>query len=191
MHRNDWSVNYGVSALAYKKVASFFGVSGRLSFNQWLFTNNFLDGQYPAYTEVGDKLRGIKDNALIAENTGFMLVLSADFPLQILHFVPSDWFGVRALRYFNFDLHISPFIDTAFLQGKRDISWSKGRYTEWKEAYFLSEPICSAGLEVIIFPLTWRSIYLRISVGYDINKIIETGRMPPYNEIFIGVGHHY
>ncbi|MDR2792925.1 MAG: hypothetical protein LBB61_04565 [Treponema sp.] len=191
MHRNDWDVNYNVSTLAYKKITSFFGISGRLSFNQWVFTNNFLDGQYPAYTEVGDKLRGIRDSTLIAENTDFMLVLSADFPLQILHFVPSEWFGVRALRYFNFDFHVSPFIDAALLHGKQDVSWSKGRYTEWKDAYFLSKPICSSGFEFIAFPLTWRSFYLRISVGYNLNKIIETGKMPLYDEIFIGVGHHY
>jgi hypothetical protein len=191
VHRNDWSVNYAASVSAHKKIVSFFGISGRMSFNQWFFTNKFLDGKYPAYTEVGDKLRGIKNNTLIAENAGFMLAFSVDFPFQILHFVPSEWFGVRVLRYFNFDLHISPFIDAAFLQGKHDVSWSKGKYTEWKNAYFFSEPVCSAGLEAIVFPLAWRSIYLRISAGYNINKLIETGKMPWYDEIFIGVGHHY
>ncbi|MDR0556965.1 MAG: hypothetical protein LBG43_03715 [Treponema sp.] len=191
MYRNDWSVNYSVSARAHKKIASFFGVSGRLSFNQWFFTNNFKDGLYPAYTEVGENLRGIRDNTLIAENAGFMLLLNADFPLQILHFTPSEWFGARALRFFNFDMHVSPFIDAALLQGKRDVSWSKGRYVDEQDNYFSSGPVCAAGLEIIVFPLAWRSFYLRASVGYNINKIIETGRMPGYDEVFIGVGHHY
>ncbi|MDR1221000.1 MAG: hypothetical protein LBK73_15525 [Treponema sp.] len=191
IYRNDWSINYSASARAHKKIASFFGVSGRLSFNQWFFTNNFKGGWYPAYAEVGDKIRGVRDNTLIAENAGFMLLLNADFPLQILHFTPSEWFGVRALRYFNFDMHVSPFIDAALLQGKRDVSWSKGRYTDSKDSHFLSAPVCAAGLEIIVFPLAWRSFYLRVSAGYNINKIIETGKMPWYDEIFIGVGHHY
>ncbi|MDR2447671.1 MAG: hypothetical protein LBD58_10380 [Treponema sp.] len=191
MYRNDWTVNYSVSARAHKKIASFFGVSGRLSFNQWVFTNKFKGGLYPAYTEVGGNLRGIKDNTLIAETGGFMLLLNADFPLQILHFTPSEWFGVKALRYFNFDMHVSPFIDAALLQGKKEVSWGKGRYTDWKDSRFSSAPVCAAGFEIIVFPLAWRSFYVRASVGYNINKIIETGKMPGYDEIFIGVGHHY
>jgi hypothetical protein len=191
MYRNDWSVDYSAGAQAHKKIASFFGVSGRLSFNQWFFTNNFKSGRYPAYTEVGSKLRGVRDNTLIAENAGFMLLLNADFPLQILHFTPSEWFGVKALRYFNFDMHVSPFIDAALLQGKREVSWSGGRYTDWKDSRFSSAPVCAAGFEIIFFPLAWRSFYVRLSVGYNINKIIETGKMPGYDEIFIGVGHHY
>jgi hypothetical protein len=194
IYRNDWSVNYSVSTRAHKKIASFFGVSGRLSFNQWFFTNNFKGGLYPAYAEVGDKLRGVRDNTLIAENAGFMLLLNADFPLQILRFTPSEWFGARALRYFNFDMHVSPFIDAALLQGKKEVSWDKGRYADngYKDSRFLSTPVCAAGLEIIVFPLAWRSFYLRASVGYNINKIIETGEMPRYyDEIFIGVGHHY
>jgi hypothetical protein len=191
LYRNDWSVNYSAGASAHKKIASFFGVSGRLSFKQWFFTNNFKDGFYPAHAEVGDNLRGIRDDALLVENAGFMLLLNADFPLQILHFTPSEWFGVKALRFFNFDMHVSPFIDAAFLRGKKELSWNKGRYAKGKDSHFSSGPVCSAGLEVIVFPLAWRSFYLRVSVGYNINKIIETQKMPKYDEIFIGVGHHY
>jgi hypothetical protein len=192
--KDDWNVNYGVTAKAYKKMSDFFGVSSRVRFTQWFFfTDNYVDGVFaPSYTEVGEAIRGIKDNSIIAEHKDFMLSFNFDFPLLVLHFVPSEWLNAPAIRYFNFDMHFSPFIDVAFLNGKRNVSWKSGRetYSE-KNNFFSSDPLCGAGVELIVFPLTWRSLYLRLSVGYNINKIIQTGNLPLWDEIFIGVGHHY
>jgi hypothetical protein len=195
-YRGDWSVNWGVTAKGYKKITDLFGlfgfgVSSRAVFKQWFFTNSFKDGKYPAYNNVGDFLRGVKDNTIIAEDGDVLFSFSVDFPLQVLHFVPSEWFHTRSLRYFNFDFHISPFIDIAFTNGKKDVEWNSGFYQmpPAKDADF--SPLVAAGLEVIVFPLTWRSFYLRISVGYNINKRIEERDMVVYDEVFIGVGHEY
>jgi hypothetical protein len=53
--------------------------------------------------------------------------------------------------------------------------------------------IAALGLEVITFPLTWRSFYLRISLGWDLREWIKTGKLPSgiHREIFIGLGHFY
>jgi hypothetical protein len=195
-YRGDWSVSWGATASGYKKITDIFGifgfgVSGRAVFKQWFFTNSFKDGKYPAYSSVGGFLRGVKDNTVIAEDGDVLFAFSADFPLQVLHFVPSEWFHARSLRFFNFDFHISPFIDAAFTNGKKDVDWKNGFYQTppAKDADF--SPLLAAGLEAVVFPLTWRSFYLRVSIGYNINKRIEEQDMVPYDEVFIGVGHEY
>jgi hypothetical protein len=189
-YRKDWTINYTVASASYKYLADLFGISGRVQFKQWFFTNNFLDGLYPATSSVGDLLRGIKNNSVIAENKDFLLSMNVDFPIRILHFVPSEWFHIRELRYINFDLHFSPFIDIMLLEGFKDVSWSNGVMTRWENSHFFV-PLVSAGVEFIVFPLMWRSLYVRASFGYDINKLIRTGDMPKWDEIFIGVGHQY
>jgi hypothetical protein len=195
-YRNDWSVSWGAISAGYKKIADIFGtfsfgVSGRAMFKQWFFTNSFKDGKYPAYSNVGDFLRGVKDNTVIAEDGDVLFAFNVDFPLQVLHFVPSEWFHIRSLHYFNFDFHLSPFIDVVFTNGKKDVEWNNGFYQTppAKDADF--SPLLAAGLEVIVFPLTWRSFYLRVSIGYNINKRIEERDMVRYDEVFIGVGHAY
>ncbi|MDR0644370.1 MAG: hypothetical protein LBG05_05565 [Treponema sp.] len=195
-YQGDWSVSWGATVMGYKKIANIFdvfgfGVSGRTVFKQWFFTNSFKNGKYPAYSNVGDFLRGVKDNTVIVEDGDVLFAFSVDFPLQVLHFVPSEWFHTRSLRYFNLDFHIAPFIDIAFTNGKKNMEWENGFYhmPPAKDADF--SPLFAAGLEVIVFPLAWRSFYLRVSIGYDINKRIEEKDMVPYDEVFIGVGHEY
>jgi hypothetical protein len=178
--------------LGYKRVTNFFGVSSRLQFKQYFFTSNFLGWSYPAYAEIGDRLRGIKDDSVIAQNTDFMLSWNIDFPIQVFRFLPSEWFHTRQLRYFNFDIHISPFLDMALLKGGKNVSWENGRITSSTRSNFVPQDMLfSAGGEIIVFPLTWRSFYLRASLGYDLNKLVRTGDMPKYDEITIAVGHQY
>jgi hypothetical protein len=191
-YRQDWNIDYALLGLGYKRVTNFFGVSSRLQFKQYFFTSNFLGGSYPAYAEIGDRLRGIKDDSVIAQNTDFMLSWNIDLPVQVLRFLPSEWFHTRQLRYFNFDLHISPFLDMALLKGGKDVSWKNGTITSLKKSNFVpKDMLFAAGGEIIVFPLTWRSFYLRASLGYDLNKLVRTGDMPKYDEITIAVGHQY
>jgi hypothetical protein len=189
-YRNDWTVNYTISGAAHKKITDFFGMSGRLSFSQYFFTNNFLDGRYPAHTNAGGALRGVIDDDLVLESGGYMLALNTNFPLRVFQFLPSITCGVPSWRYFNFEVHLSPFIDIAFLNGKKALSWNAGRYTG-KNVSFASGPVVAAGLEVVVFPLAWKSLYLRLSAGYNINQIIEDGDVPKWHELFIGVGHQF
>ncbi|MDR2865016.1 MAG: hypothetical protein LBV68_05355 [Spirochaetaceae bacterium] len=188
-YRKDWDINWSISGAAHKYIRNFFGISGRVRLKQWFFTNSFLGGRYPAYAEVGDVLRGIIDDDIIAENAGVMLSMSLDIPIRILHFVPSEWFHSRKLRYINFDLHFSPFMDIAFLYGHKNVSWKNGLIESSEKSNF--SPLISAGVEFIVFPLSWRSIYMRLSLGYNINKLIKTKNLPLYDEVFIGVGHQY
>jgi hypothetical protein len=61
----------------------------------------------------------------------------------------------------------------------------------------------SGGGELMIFPDFMRSLYLRVSVCYDLNDMAKAGGfteggtrtfeylLKDINEIFIGIGHHY
>ncbi len=189
--RNDWKVNYEAALRGHKNISSFFGVSGQVSFSHWFFTNRYLGGRYPVYTEVGARLRGIEDDSLIAENNSAMLLLNAEFPFRVWRFDPPGKSEKSKIRYFHFDLHIAPFFDAAFFKGKKDVLWSGGRYAAWQDKDFFSTPLMTAGAEVILYPLAWRSFYIRFSIGYNINKIAQTRKMPFYDEIFIGTGHHF
>jgi hypothetical protein len=53
--------------------------------------------------------------------------------------------------------------------------------------------VIGAGLEIITFSLAWRSVYLRISAGWDITEAVRTGTLPSgiHREIYVGLGHYY
>jgi hypothetical protein len=53
--------------------------------------------------------------------------------------------------------------------------------------------IAAGGLEWIVYPQRWRSIYLRISGGMDLRKAIENKNLLSRDnlELFIGFGFHY
>jgi hypothetical protein len=53
--------------------------------------------------------------------------------------------------------------------------------------------IPGTGLEIITFPLTWRSFYIRASAGWNLKELIRTGKLPSgiHREIYIGLGHYY
>jgi hypothetical protein len=166
-YKEDWDISYNISAVYHHIFTGFFGISGRIQYRHWLNT----------YTKTaGDVIRGILDKNLCAD---YMLSLNLDFPLRVLRFVPSQWFSVPWLRLFNFDLHVSPFFDMALL---RDPVTN----TE-----FWSKPAVGAGFELIVFPHFFRSLYLRVSLGYDVNAAIQSGKPGKWDELFIGIGHYY
>ncbi|MDR1352635.1 MAG: hypothetical protein LBK05_05055 [Treponema sp.] len=166
-YKQDWEIYYDISTAYHHTFTGFLGMSGRLQYRQW------LDG----YTKTaGDVIRGVLDKSLCADS---MLSLNLDLPLRVLRFVPSQWFNTSRLRIFDFDLHVSPFFDMAFLNDPVN------------NTGFASKPAMGAGFEVIIFPLTFRSLYLRFSVGYDVNATIKAGKPNKWDEFFIGIGHHF
>jgi hypothetical protein len=168
-HRNEWDISLFFSTTAHFPITSFFGISGRLRYQRWLLKYN---------TAAGDVIRGVLDKDLDAD---YILSFNSDFPVQIFSFLPSKWSNNAKLRFFDFDFHISPFFDVALLNDPNH------------NTSFSDIPVLGAGMEFIIFPHFMRSLYVRVSLGYNINHLIET--KSPYklygDEFFIGIGHHY
>jgi hypothetical protein len=198
IYRKGWNNDYSFSVTWHKPFTDFFGISSRFQFRQWFFdaySYSDPDSDKPlvfySYTEVGDVMRGILNNSIIARNFDYMLSLNLDFPFRVLRFVPSQWFQTRKLRFFDFDLHISPFIDISLLQGCK-VEWDNGIIRPTQDMSFApKDMLFTAGIEFIAFPAFFRSIYIRASFGYNLNKLAETGKLPKWDEVFIGIGHHY
>jgi hypothetical protein len=174
-----WNNNFAATAVAHYRFGKLFGVSGRLRFHVWR----------DPYTGAGDMLRGIYNDDLTARK---MLSLNLEFPFRLIRFVPSEWFRHKYWRILDFEQHWSPFIDIALADDPNKV------YGEDGARFASSDIIATAGLEVITFPLSWRSIYLRISVGCDLrgdiwewpkkhNKVF----LPAGSEIYIGLGHFF
>jgi hypothetical protein len=166
-HR-DWDHSAGLKAAGHWNVSRFFGLSGRLLYTAW------LDDSYDL---GGDALRGYKDDQLELTQR---LSLNLDFPFRLIRFVPSEWTGKKKVRVFDFEQHWAPFIDIAMLEGN-GYEFTPG------------DMVVCAGLEILVFPLTWRSLYIRGSAGWNIREWVKSGTMPGgiFREIFVGVGHFY
>ena len=123
--------------------------------------------------DVGSDLRGILDKR-IEGDAGVTANLA--LPFNMWMWFLSDWF----------EGHISPFLDYALVRpvdGEFDIDDS------WY----------GVGIEALGYPKFARSIYIRISVGIDLEAMLEGGTLgdpAPRDdksryEIYIGLGHHY
>jgi hypothetical protein len=173
--RSRWNNTFSVDVLGYLALTPYFGISGRIRLRNW-----FND----PYREGGDDLRGLLNRHLQARA---ILSLNLDFPFRVLRVYPSEWFQNGKLRFFDFELHGSPFVDLALAAGEtgnprgslRETSFSPG------DLYW------TGGLELILFPAFMRSIYLRVSLGYNFRELIRTGEVSPWDELFIGFGHQY
>lgn len=174
-YKNSWNKNFSLSLIYHKPLVSFFGISSRLQYRHWF--DSYYENDY--YNEGGDVLRGILNRSL---NARYMLSWNMDFPLQVLRFMPSEWLHNRKLHFFDFELHLSPFVDMALI----DAPLNNKNFTP-------REMIFSGGFEVIIFPAFMRSIYLRFSAGFDLNEFAASKKLPAGNnrEFFIGLGHFY
>ncbi|MDR2142895.1 MAG: hypothetical protein LBP29_00820 [Treponema sp.] len=177
---NTWSNYFAAAAIAHYRFGKLLGVSGRLLFQAW---------REDPHTGAGDILRGIYNDDLTARK---MLSLNLEFPFRLIRFVPSEWFRHKNWRILDFEQHWSPFIDMAIADDPNK------EYDKDGIRFAPSDIITTVGLEVITFPLSWRSIYLRISVGCDLkgdirewpkkhNKVF----LPSGSEIYIGLGHFF
>jgi hypothetical protein len=177
-------VDYTVSGTAHFIISSFSGFSSRLQFRHWIYHD-------PGYYDLaGDSLRGILDKTVQAD---YMLSLNIDFPFRILQFRSSKWFNTSKLRFFDFDMHLSPVIDLVLYHAPDssvnqipDRRLSANSKISFADQYILA----SGGFEIIVFPEFMRSFYIRASLAWN---IIEQINSPNGNigEIFIGIGHHY
>jgi hypothetical protein len=185
VHFAGWNNAVSLNAAAHKPLFPIFALSSRLRGKVWL--NKMAPWRDEARLEAGSMLRGILDRSLRADA---ILALNLDFPLRALRFMPSEWFKTQKLRYFNFELYLSPIIDTALYEGERLDDW--GRPVETSSFTFGNALLC-AGVEALVFPLAWRSLFLRVSVAWNMREAFRLGALPSGGdrEIFIGLGHYY
>jgi len=182
--RQDWVNSLGVRADGHVRISKYFGISGRLLYTRWF--NDFYD-------YGGDVIRGYKDNELF---TNERLSLNLDFPVRLIRFVPSEWTGNSKYRYIDFEQHWVPFVDLLMLTGAEPWLYRASAGNTGFDGGYSFKPedlITAIGLEVITFPLKWRSFYIRASIGWNIREWIRIHRPPSgiYREIYIGMGHYY
>jgi len=165
-HRNPWTNSYNITAKGYFIfVEDLLGFSARLSHRNWIKSYN----EY-----AGDALRGVFDRDIIAE---YMFSLNLDLNVMALRIEPYEWFpNFKFMRFFGFDVHINPVFDAAWYKPP-----SKAASADYE--YFLF----GAGVEMIIYPHRFRSMFFRISIGWDVSNIAEKTPM----EIFLGMEHHF
>jgi hypothetical protein len=184
--KNKIDIDYSVTGTGHFIINDGFGISARLKFRHWFYHD-------PAYYDkAADVLRGILDKSVTAD---YMLSLNLDFPFKILSFLPSQWFGISKLRFFDFDLHFSPVVDLALYHDP-----------DTETAFDPRNILASGGLEFIAFPAFMRSLYIRLSLTWNFVEYINNpgGSYLPSGlpvipklpngdnrEIFVGIGHHY
>jgi hypothetical protein len=164
---NPWGANFSVSGAGHKIISERVSFSTRLMYRHWF---------YDDYTDSGGSVvRGIKDNDIIAN---YMFSWNVDLPIKVLRFLPSVWFDKPKFRIINFDFHVGPFIDMAFYNNPVT-----------QEPFGFENMLLGAGLEVIVFPLSFRSLFLRASAGLGIKTAnLHAGFS---KELFIGTELHY
>lgn len=168
-------VNLKFSGTGHFIIKKLFGISSRLMYRQWFYKNQ---GDISALIEssAGDVLRGIPDKEIYAD---CMVSLNMDFPVRVLRFSPSIWFDHPKLRIINFDLHLSPVLDMALYHNPVD-----------NTEFSFKNMLVSGGMEIIIFPEFFRSLYLRISPAWNLSPF--SGRRGgELFEFFLGTDFHF
>ncbi|GHV01463.1 hypothetical protein FACS189483_11510 [Spirochaetia bacterium] len=182
---NEWNNSVSVLGIAHKQFTGFFAASARFRYKTWFNDTEHYHDRDRA--EAGNMLRGILDRSINADQ---MLSFNFDFPFSVFKFMPSAWAHKESLRYFDFEFHISPVIDMAFVKGTRLDSDG----APLKELKFnFDDFLVTGGIEVLVFPFAWRSIFLRGSIAWNLRETFRTGKLPSgiNREIYIGLGHHF
>jgi hypothetical protein len=196
-----FAISLEAGGTAHWPFTKLIGISARLNYRQrWqhsgqIRTTTQMRTDTIPYYGAGDLLRGVINDDLRAK---YMLSLNLDLPFRVLRFFPSEWFNYPKLHLFDFEMHVSPFIDLALAESPYyDYFTSGSEYDGLKFSF--KDMIMTSGFEVIVFPAFFRSFYVRGSVGYNISDLIDKGKtpdlklgiFPQWNEIYIGIGHHY
>ena len=175
----------------YLPFNKYFGFSARAKYQRWWHWSDDKSIWIPYY-HAGDVIRGVLDDDIRAD---YMFSVNLDFPIRILRFWPSEWFNNSKLHFFDFEMHFSPFVDIAMIEGPYNAL--KDNPLDGNKFLSLGDMIYTGGAEVIVFPGFFRSFYIRASLGYNVKKIKNDGLskkwgfFPKWNEIYIGVDHYY
>jgi len=167
---SDWTRSFTASVSAHNTAFRLVGISARVSGVLRLDE---------ADDEAGAALRGIMNRDVSAD---YALYLNAELPLRVISFKPSKWLKVGWLRVFDFEQHWSPFVDIGIVRDRERL-----------RSFSIDDALVAGGLEVVTFPSFMRSLYLRISAGFDLRSAWETKKRPSLGdaEIFIGLNHHF
>jgi len=146
----------------------FLGVSARLQSRHWSLGGRGYND------EAGDALRGVANRSIQAE---YMLSLNTGFPLRAPKFAPSEWLGRSGLRFFDFEMHVAPTLDMAL-------------YSDPREGI---NTVATGGIEFMFFPAFMRSLYARLSFGWNALEALSTRRLPggSNREISFTLGHFF
>jgi len=165
-NQEPWGYSYSVTAKGhFIIVKDLLGFSTRLAHQHWI--NSY-------YESAGDKLRGVRDKDVIAE---YIVSLNLDLDVRALRVKPYEWFSNNKLtRIMGFDVHLNPIFD---------FGWYKCPLKKASSDY--ENFLFGGGFEMIIFPHRFRSMFFRISSGWDITN---TKRVTPM-ELFLGMELFY
>jgi hypothetical protein len=182
---NEWNNSITANATAHLVLSRFFGISMRGRFTRWFYD----DGSPLNETRqrAGEMIRGMGDDALAAKS---MFVFNFDFTFHVFNFMFSEYFNNEKLRLINFELQAAPVIDIAVADG---VEVDRKRNFIRDITYDPRDWIVSGGLELFLFPLAFRSVYLRVSAVWNLNKLFDSENLPGRDdwEAYIGFGHHY
>lgn len=203
MGRVDWVQNFrhGLSINISNKYThdftikneSYATISGTIQWYYSFFDRIGIASQAHAFynfsdyvsEDVGNRLRGILDKRV---NTDAALFYNLDIPIRVIRANFQEISGIDWTKFISFEMQFSPFFDMALthdLANNTNFSFKDGWY--------------STGLEVIVYPMKMRSIYVRASVGFDLVELIENGKLSgsadrdgeSVRELFIGLGLQY
>lgn len=173
-NRDPLSISYTVSGIGHLAVSRFFGISSRLMYRHWFYHD-------PAYNDMAaDAIRGITDTSLSAN---YMLSLNLNFPLRLPLFSPARWFNNERLRALDIEFHLSPLLDLALYNDPQNGT-----------TFDIDNLIAGGGLELMVFPLAMRNLYIRLSFAWNLGEVrTRPFRLPGgYDrEITIMMGHFF
>ena len=166
------------------------GVYSRLRYRHyWRWSDR--NDKWLHFDDGGNVLRGVLNKDLHGLN---MLSLNLDIPIRVLRFWPSEWLEDPEVSMFNFEMHFSPFMDIALAEGPY---YSHSSLPNKEIKFGLDQMITTIGLEIIVYPHIARSLTIRGSLGYNVEKLMERGYqprfgfVPQWDEIYIGLDFHF
>jgi len=188
--RSDAPLRIGLNAEAvfHWVFSKYLGVSSKFSYRQWWHWSDKYEDYIPYYN-AGDMTRGIINDDIRAYQ---ILTFSLDLPVRILRFWPSEWANNKKLHLFDFEMHLSPFTDFAIFSGPYNKIKNPNDPCAEKTQFIIDDIINTAGIELFVFPGFFRSLKIRASIGYNLNRIRQEGwSLSKWDEIFIGLDHFY
>ncbi len=185
---NSYSVNIAHDTPLSSAIS--FSASGYTNWKRRAGINSRLKGLFNfnenTTDEPAQQMRGILNSRI---DTDTAVYANLDLPVTVLSVDFVEVTGVAWTRFIGFEMQFSPFLDMALTH-----DLETDRYFSFQDAWY------STGLEVLVYPSRMRSIYVRASLGLDLEEMMKNGFNlsaraerdgASAREIFIGLGLHY
>lgn len=178
--KNKVNISFAIQAKGFYSFIDRIGLYGKFYF--------FYNLNKVTSVQAGQNLRGILDRRIYTD-TAF--TFNFDLPIKIGLFKFEEITGIEWTRFLSFELHVVPFLDMAFTHDKKTSAYFNPKYGWY-----------SGGLEFIIYPVKMRSVYGRVSMGWDLTELKNIKTLSKRKgialrdgdsvfELFIGIGLHY